>query len=31
MMIYIDSKDYLTMLTLTMMMIVNQSAFANEE
>ena len=31
MMIYIDSKDDLTMLTLTMMMIVNQSAFANKE
>lgn len=30
MMIYIDSKDDLTMLTL-MMMTVNQSAFANKE
>lgn len=31
MIIYIDSKDDLTMLTLTMMMTVNQSAFANKE
>ena len=31
MMIYIDSKDDLTMLTLTMMMTVNQSAFTNKE